>query len=678
MQNYKAEMQSRSKDIEDNSDFDKVSDDILDNIRSAYDYAKDSNIEYEKNVSMVFCDSLTDSDRNALEDGDRPTLTFSVIAPILKHQLKNITDSVPESSVATTDVDTDPNSEQIAKGLTAKLQSIYDVNRYPDVVGEAAELAGTGGKAVFKIQTEYENNTSFDQKITIKSIPDPTLIFFDPCSKTMSKEDAEYVFEVSELSESSFKRIYPEINIEDLQDFSIKTAGAGIRWIKEQHGKKTVSVVDYCYKDYEKSTLYLVKDSETGQPITTKDKPKSKELILESRETNDISIKHIRICGDKIIEEETELNFKHLPYIFFCSDSKIVNGKEVIIPFAKPAIDAQRAKNISFNTLFFEMLNNSTGRFIVASESINDALSDAITNPSSKKNLIYDSRGDDDGIPVQNPPPQWIPSQPIPSVGLEVFKSLDETINTILGSQYYSLDQTNMSGKALYNLSDFMSASIATLMKNLIISTAQIGRVVLSALPFLYEQNEVDISNNSQKKNVLINYNEIDIEKYAIRVHKGANYALQQQVTIESLLEYSRTSPSFAQWLNTAGIPILLENTPLNGKAKIIGSYEQFQQQQQLMQQQMSMNKTPSPEQMKSQAEMLNAKNDQMSLQLRAREIALKEKELALKAHQAAAGTAIDYNKVQMQRQQGKAKVKMDAYQHMSENQRELLKHYKG
>lgn len=669
MQDYKS-LQSHSRDIDSDGDKCKADKDVLDNIRNAYDYAKESNDEYDKNVKMVFCDSLTDEDKNALEAGDRPTLTFSIIAPILKHQLKNITESIPESSVTATDIDEQPQNEDIAKGLTAKLQEVYDTNRYQDVVGENAELAGTGGKAIFKIQTEYCNSVTFDQKITIKSIPDPTLVFFDPCSKLMDKSDSEFVCEVSYISEDSFKRMYKNIDLDDIETYSKETAGVGVSWIRESDGRKVVAVMDYCYKHHNDCMLYLVKDGESE--FVTKTKPKDESLIISERKTDDIDIKHIRVCGDTILEDATTLNFKHIPYVFFCSDSKIIDGKEIILPFSKPAIDAQRAKNISFNTMFFEMLNNSTGRFVVATESINDSLSDAIINPSIKKNIFYDSRGNEDGMPVQNPPPQYVPSSPIPEAGLQVFQSLDETINTILGSQYYSLDQTNMSGKALYNLADFMNASISTLMKNLIISTAQIGRVVLSAFPFLYEHHEVDISSSSNKDKVMIDYNEIEIEKFAIRVHRGANYALQQQVTVESMLEYSHASPAFAQWLNSEGIPLLLENTPLNGKNKIIESYKSFVEEAKMD----SKNKPPSPEQIKAQADMMNAQNQQAQLQLRAKELQLKEQELVLKAHSATADSAIDLSKVQSDREQSKDKIRMDVYQQKSENQRELLRHY--
>lgn len=659
MQSYSREEQLHSKGTKN-----KIGADICDNIRNAYDYAKDLNETYTKNLKMVFCRSLTDADVGTLEGTDRPTLTFSIISPILKHQLKNITESIPESSVIPVESDTDPNDDQTAKALTAKLQSIYEYNRYPDIVGEAAELAGTGGRAVFKLYTDYINNVGFEQCVKIKSVEDPTMIFFDPCAIKMTKEDADYVYELSYISVDAFKRDYKHINIEDVEAYSRKYAGVGISWVREREGQKTVAIIDYCYKSYTEKNLYLVR-GDFGDEIT-EEKPEDESLILAERTTNDVEIKHMRICGDLIIEQETTLNFKCLPYVAFYSDRKIIAGKEVVTPFAEAAIDAQRAKNIAFNSLFFEMINNSTGRFMVAQESMTDSLEDVIANPASKKNLVWKSRDDVEGVPVNNPPPEWMPQPPIPASLLEVFQSMDTTINTILGSQYYSLDQTNMSGKALYNLADFMNASISTLMKNLIITTAQIGRVILSALPFLYEQQEIDISNSNQEKNnVTIDYNETDIERFSIQVTKGANYALQQQVTVESMLEYAKASPAFAQWLNTAGIPILLANTPLNGKNKIIESYEEFTQKAMAASQ-----NQPNPEQIKIQAM-------QAELQLKMHELSLKEQELALKAKQAAADSAIDLNKAQIQREQGSSKMAVDVYQQQSENQRELLRHYK-
>jgi hypothetical protein len=620
---------------------------------------------FNKNMKMVYECSLTDKDKDNLQDDNRSTLTFSIVKPLLQHQLKNINDSTPSAKVIPVESDPNPQDQEVADGLTAKLDSIYEANQYQTVVSRCAELASAGGKGIFKIKTDYVNNVNFQQKLLIESCEDPTQVHFDPCAKEPTKQDAEYVFERIGIEESKLKRLY-DINTDDILK-NCKNDDSNVCWVETtKEGKNIFYVVDYYYKKHTSKTIYLI--DKNGDQIVTSDKPKDKNKIVSQREVDEIEIAHIRLCADVILEKESTLNFRYLPYVFLSSDTKMIDGKEINIAFAQPAIDAQRVKNIAFNYLFFEMTNNVSGRYVIARESLNDALMDAIENPTQKKTLVYDAREEKDtGEILNNPPPEYHAAPPIPEQYIGVFREMDETINTILGSQYQSLDQTNMSGQALFNLADFMNASTATLMTNIINATAQIAKIALSAFPFIYSQEEVDISKNKgQQRLVQLDFEEMEMEKFAIDVKKGVNYALQQQMTVEQIAKFSQLSPSLAGWLNQEGMVMMLENMPLNNKSKIISSYEGFLEEQEQKQQQAS--QQPNPDAIKAQAEMLNAQNQQMQLQLEAQK-------LTAEAQKNAANSALNLHKINTDRQKAKVNANIDIYGIKSENQRELLRH---
>ena len=129
---------------------------------------------------------------------------------------------------------------------------------------------------------------------------------------------------------------------------------------------------------------------------------------------------------------------------------------------------------------------------------------------------------------------------------------------------------------------------------------------------------------------------DIDIEKLDISVSPGVNNKLQQEATLDRLVKLASTSQAFSAWLNTQGVPIMLENMDLNDKSKILESYEQYQQQMQ--QQAASKPPEPSPAQLQQQ-----------ELDLRAKDLALKEAKITGEIHKDNADTLLDMHQIKDQ-----------------------------
>lgn len=681
---------------------DKYVKDALCDISSAYKHSKENFESYNTNLGLVYVNSLTEQDVSLLRNENRSTLTFPVISAVISQQMRNIRDSIPDISVQYFSDDGGDEDMLDAAALTDRIQAVLEDNRYDDMMTDAATKAGTGGFGVIKFSTEYVNKISFEQKIVMCSVNDPTTVLFDPEAKENTRSDANFAVELVKFDEDDFKRMFEGIDTEEIYQNHTNHDDSGIKWVEvTESGKKIFTVAAYYYKEHNKKTKYLVKkkdvvmlpigfssDQPTENMINVGDKddeqfdyeivdekPENSDDILAERVIDDVCIKRVEMCGNKVLSPAEELNFKHIPFILLPSDVKTICGKQHIIPFCKPAIDAQRAKDISFNYLFFEMVNNATGRFLVAKESSTDEMDDAVKDPAAKKVMYYKSFHSIDGETVQLPAPTYLPPAPLPADHIGVFNQMTQEVNTILGAQYQPMQQTNLSGAALYNLADFMSASTATLMSNMISVAAEIGEIILHALPMLYEKQVSKIMTpENEKASRTIDYTETQVENFSIKVDKGSNYALQQEATVEKLLKFAQIAPSMAQWLDSQGITLILENSNLSDKSKIIESYENFVKMQQ--QKAANMPPPPNPEMLKAQAQTMNAQANMQRAQNDTQRTQIQSAQTEHDMHNSNVDQMMDMRQAQIEEHESNRQFAADMYKQQSENHREALRYH--
>lgn len=690
--NTKANRQSSKEYSPDNSN-DKFLEDSLKKISSAYKSSKDNRDMYNKYLNLVYVNSLTEEDLKLLGAESRSTLTVPVIKPALAQQMRNVRDSIPDISISYYSDDATPEDKIASDSLTDRIQSVLDNNRYDDKMTDAATKAGSGGFGVIKLSTEYISKKSFEQKIVIKSICDPTMVLFDPEAKEITKIDGNHVTELTTFNEDDFKEKFPDVDLDEINANKYDYDSSGINWLDEDsNGKKIITVASYFYKENIEKTLYLVKsygdnlidehrsnelninnndEGDYGYDVeTTEEPPENKDLILDTKKYYDVKVKMVEICGNKILSEAQELNFKHIPIIFFPSDTKTIDGKEVIIPFAKPAIDAQRVKDISLNYFMFEVVNNASGRFMAPEEGRTDSLDEMALNPSAKKVGYYKSIHNVDGEIIPLNRPDYMASTPLPMDHLAVLNQMDESVNKTLGAHNQPIENANMSGVALYNLADFMSASTSTLMSNMISVAAGIGEIILHAFPMLYNKQVSKITNaNNEIVNNVIDYSEVDVGEFCVKVDKGSNYALQQEATVERLLKLGTVSPTMAKWLDSQGITFILQNSSLSEKTKIIESYEKFKKAEMLAAQRNP--SQPTPDMIKamaanqtSQAAIQRAQND-------AQRVQLESMELQQDMHSNNVDQALNVNNSRVEDERSRRELAAQIYKQQSENARE-------
>ncbi len=104
-----------------------------------------------------------------------------------------------------------------------------------------------------------------------------------------------------------------------------------------------------------------------------------------------------------------------------------------------------------------------------------------------------------------------------------------------------------------------------------------------------------------------MNYDAMSLD---VKVEAGVNFAVQKQISLETIIQLMQTSESFAAFINTKGLGILLDNIDIRGieglrqaASEFMQETEQKQQQAQQMAQQEQANQIDPKQLMAMQAQ---------------------------------------------------------------------------
>ena len=139
---------------------------------------------------------------------------------------------------------------------------------------------------------------------------------------------------------------------------------------------------------------------------------------------------------------------------------------------------------------------------------------------------------------------------------------------------------------------------------NFLSALNQVAKVVMNLLPKYYKTARtvpvlypngkhayIRINDRSSQKPVSIDFDKNDLEA---SVKAGANFDVQRNRALQTIVELMKSSETFKAMMETEGLPLLLDNIDIRGKDQLKKMSEQFLQQRK--QQQAMMAKKPNPQ----------------------------------------------------------------------------------
>lgn len=132
-------------------------------------------------------------------------LTVNTTAQHCNQVINEIRKNRPSGSVSPVDGGADKETANILAGL---IRNILTSSNADDAHDVAAEHSIYGGEGYWRITTDYESETSFDQVIKIGVLPNPNNVYIDVDAKELDKCDALWGFIFDQQNKDEAKRLY--------------------------------------------------------------------------------------------------------------------------------------------------------------------------------------------------------------------------------------------------------------------------------------------------------------------------------------------------------------------------------------------------------------------------------------------------------------------------------------
>jgi predicted small secreted protein len=246
----------------------------------------------------------------------RPIITVNDL-PAMLHQVTNDQrQNRPAIKVHPVDSGADPKTAKIVQGMIRHIE--YDSNA--DVAYDRSVNSGAAiGFGYWRLVTEYESESSFNQKIMFKSIRNALSVRIDPLSTAADGSDMRYAFVENVIGKEDFEREYPkaEANNSTLLEGGNNYAG----WITEN----TVLVCEYYCIEKTPEEIVLLSNGESGFKSDLVELPPG-ITVINTRHGERSKVMWRKITATDVLET-AEIKCKWIPVFPVYGDEVDIEGK---------------------------------------------------------------------------------------------------------------------------------------------------------------------------------------------------------------------------------------------------------------------------------------------------------------------------------------------------------------
>lgn len=609
------------------------------NIKQSHEYFKENYTRYNFFKRFVGKTTLTAKEMALLNATQKPPMQFNVCPAYIARLCGEFSKIDPGFSVRAKSKDA-VDMETVAL-VEANMKSEFMGSDKDSLSLKVYEDMLRGGFTVVEIFPDYENEKSFEYKIYVKPVFDPTLCFFDPLARESHKGDGSYCGQLYPKTKEEIIDLYGT-KVAESMSFHGDAAG-DFNWSYRSMEKDIILVGDYYYKKLKKTKLLKLS---TGQNLTEKEYEHLMMMweengpitmqaprVVNSRMSDIPTIERYRICGTEILEHD-KTDFKYLPLVFFDGNSSIVKEQEggvseqVCLPYIYHAYDAQRMKNFAGQTIVSEIENMVMHKWMMCIEGIpnNKQYQDALQQNQIPTVVLYNAFKDNNPEhPL--PPPREVARVPMPGEVMTAFQIADNLIQTILGSYDAAIgvNDNDISGKAIMQGAMQSNAAAMPYTSGFINGWNRLGEIYVDLMPKYYKtprtlpiitregkREYVEVNDKGQPS---LNY---DSNGLKVTVEAGVNFEVQKQIALQTIEKLMTVSEQFNAFMNQKGLPILLDNIDIRGidVLKVL-SEEWLKEQEEIQkQQQEKQANLPSPEELAVMQVQNEAKKTQANVML--------------------------------------------------------------
>lgn len=388
-----------------------------------------------------------------------------------------------------------------------------------------------GGVGYLGLKTEFVDDESFEQRIRIISVIDPSMVIWDTLDKSVAGDKATWCVLVEHVSESTAKNTYGYEPQEHMTYTSVVEESA---W---EAPEGTVEIVHYFTMESRTKEIY-----DNGEGGVTDKQPRKKGV--RSRQVKEKFCKVYHFCGEQQLGEETIWNIDRLPIIPVRGEMiDLGNGKVDFVGLVHWAKDPARLINWTASQTAERIAIAPKQTTYVDGESIlpyKDIWKQAPRlNPPF---LPYMSRDPNDPTRTFAPPQDRTVSVDINDTS-SAQKNYESVLSGILG--------INPAGGDIAGVNNETATSVLTknisqdmsnyhFPDNLSESIKELGRVLIQLIPQIYDVESthtlVDEKGNSEDMALNLGEFTLSSKDYKVDVDAGPMMATKKREARSNLL----------------------------------------------------------------------------------------------------------------------------------------------
>lgn len=464
-----------------------------------------------------------EQDYNSRVMTGRPALTIDQLGQFVHQVANDIRINTPTINVIPSGMESDQDTAEVLKGLIKTIEYRSGADDAYDTASLNAIRTSIG---FIRVDHDYVDDETFDQELLIKRVVNPFACWLDADSIEVDGRDAKHGTIIDKITVSEFKRLYP--NKEPVCFQSDDKSG------RELRDEDYISIAEHFCIDEEEKVI---------------------ESEGRKRKTRSKIVRRYKMSGADILEETT-FPSKYIPLVPVYGEEIWIDGKRHIMSLIRKSKSAQKMYNY-WKSLETELLMKAPNAPVMAAEGQVEDYADDWKNPSKSMVLRYrttDAQGNQVGAPQRLEPPT------IPTGIVNAARQTVDDIKSTMGMYNASLGQRSneQSGVAIAQRKQEGDVATYHFSDNLVKSICQVGRILVDAIPNIYDTARVlrIIGMEGETKEIGVNgemaadqEETIDLTKgkYDVRVITGSSFTTQRQEAIVALQSIFQATPDLMQ-----------------------------------------------------------------------------------------------------------------------------------
>lgn len=521
------------------------------NLQASWDYDRDNRREAAIDLQFLAGDQWPEQVRIDRERDKRPMLTINKLPQFVRQVTNDLRQADLAIKTSPVDDKSDPELSRIFNGLIRQIQYQSSATH---VYAGAAEHQVACGIGWFRITTEYTDDTTFEQEIRIKGIPNPLSVYCDPAAVEIDRADAKWIVVTTEIPVESFKEQYPDASTAEIEAPTDYTSS--LHWF----GDETVRVAEYWRKKPKKLTLV---QTPQGEAIDITDmKPDMRRMMgvdaMKQRIVNSHIVEMFLVSGGDILGGPYQWAGKHIPIVPVVGAEIPLEKMRYRFGMVRFARDPQQMYNYNRTAATESIALAPKAPFLVTPAMIGPFKSQWDTaNLKNRPYLLYNIDTEAPGVmPRREHPPET------PVAFMQEAERASDDIKATTGIHDASLGAqgNETSGKAILARQREGDVSNYHYSDNLERALHYAGRILIDLIPKVYDSERVVriMGDDDEEEFIPINkvmyaedgipqmVNDLSVARFDVRVTIGPSYSTRRQETANSVLEFLRVYPDAA------------------------------------------------------------------------------------------------------------------------------------